>query len=542
MEPADQSAERVAPEDVEVQLDTNGAAPNDSVRRFRRRESDTRAAGAEMERRIADRLAALERLPADRADLAPEPESGPPIREGSQRAAVMDRDALHRRLLAVADVAAGAIAFVVAVLVSGGAPTPVLIAELPLIVLIGKLIGLYDRDETVLHKGTLEEAPAILNVALVTVVLAWLTESLLSSSAYISKPALLLLGAVLVLTMGTTRAIARRVALHLTPPERVLVLGNAEETDRLRTKLSTVSPVKAEVVGRVPMHHGRRADRGQDVLGIVPELDYVLRLHRIDRVVICPHDGRAGDMLDTIRLVKALGAKVSVMPRLFEVVGSSVEMDELGGLTLLGLRRSNLTKSSILLKRAFDLLGAGVGLLLLAPFFAVVSLAIKVTSAGPVFFRQPRVGRGGKAFDMLKFRTMCDGADGQKPDLLHRNEGADGFFKIADDPRCTPIGRWLRRASLDELPQLINVLRGEMSLVGPRPLVDEEDARIEGWFRRRLDVTPGMTGAWQVLGSSRVPMTDMVTIDYLYRTNWSLWLDLKILLRTVPHVLHRRGL
>jgi lipopolysaccharide/colanic/teichoic acid biosynthesis glycosyltransferase len=142
---------------------------------------------------------------------------------------------------------------------------------------------------------------------------------------------------------------------------------------------------------------------------------------------------------------------------------------------------------------------------------------------------------------MLKFRTMYDGADRLKEHLLEHNE-AEGFFKIAEDPRCTPLGRLLRRTSLDELPQLFNVLRGEMSIVGPRPLVTEEDARIEGFFRRRLDVTPGMTGAWQVLGSSRIPMRDMVTIDYLYRANWSLWLDLKILLRTVPHVLHRRGL
>jgi lipopolysaccharide/colanic/teichoic acid biosynthesis glycosyltransferase len=177
----------------------------------------------------------------------------------------------------------------------------------------------------------------------------------------------------------------------------------------------------------------------------------------------------------------------------------------------------------------------------LAPFFTLIALGIKLTSPGPVFFRQPRVGRGGTAFHMLKFRTMEDGAEARKADLLHRNE-ADGFFKIADDPRVTSIGRFLRRTSLDELPQLINVLRGEMSLVGPRPLVEEEDKRIEGWFRRRLDVTPGMTGAWQVLGSSRIPMREMVTIDYLYRTNWSLWLDVKIMLRTIPHVLSRRGL
>jgi lipopolysaccharide/colanic/teichoic acid biosynthesis glycosyltransferase len=229
------------------------------------------------------------------------------------------------------------------------------------------------------------------------------------------------------------------------------------------------------------------------------------------------------------------------MPRMFEVVGSSVEFDELGGLTLLGLRRYHLSKSSAILKRAFDVAGASAGLFLLAPLFATVALGVKLTSPGPVFFRQRRIGRGGEAFDMLKFRTMFDGADVHKDALRDRNE-ADGFFKITDDPRITKIGRLLRRTSLDELPQLINVLSGEMSLVGPRPLISEEDARIEGWFRRRLDITPGMTGAWQVLGSSRVPMRDMVTIDYLYRTNWSLWLDLKILLRTVPHVLRRRGM
>ena len=136
---------------------------------------------------------------------------------------------------------------------------------------------------------------------------------------------------------------------------------------------------------------------------------------------------------------------------------------------------------------------------------------------------------------------MYDGAEAAKPGLLELNE-ADGLFKIADDPRVTPVGRVLRRMSLDELPQLVNVLRGEMSLVGPRPLVAEEDSLVQGWLRRRLDVTPGMTGVWQVLGSARIPLHEMVKLDYLYRTNWSLWLDLKILLRTVPYVLARRGL
>ena len=182
-----------------------------------------------------------------------------------------------------------------------------------------------------------------------------------------------------------------------------------------------------------------------------------------------------------------------------------------------------------------------MALILLAPMLLAIALAVKLTSRGPVLFRQARVGKGGRTFHLLKFRTMYEGAEEQKHELMALNE-ADGLFKIADDPRVTPLGRLLRRCSLDEAPQLINVLLGEMSLVGPRPLVVEEDSRIQGWLRRRLDVTPGMTGIWQVLGSARVPLHEMVKLDYLYRANWSLWLDIKILLRTVPFVFARRGL
>jgi exopolysaccharide biosynthesis polyprenyl glycosylphosphotransferase len=463
-----------------------------------------------------------------------------PIREGDLGLAALYRDTLHRRLLAVADMVSAALAVNLAIVAGGATPTLVVLATLPLVVLVSKLLGLYDRDEHVLHKATLDEAPRLLNVAVVFMVVAWLLDNALADQ-WLNKAQLLLMAALLFLYMGLTRTLARRIAVRRAAAERLLVLGSEPESVRISEKISHAGALKAEVVGRVPVTHERHVQRGQDVLGILPELDYVLRCHRIDRVVICPAGEISGEMLDTIRLVKELGVKVSVVPRLFEVIGSSVEFDQIGGLTLLGLRRYDLARSTEFLKRAFDIAGATVSLLLLAPALATIALAIKLSSAGPVFFRQRRIGRGGEAFDMLKFRTMYDGADEQKEDLLHRNE-ADGFFKIAEDPRVTPIGRWLRRTSLDELPQLINVVRGEMSLVGPRPLIAEEDARIEGWFRRRLDVTPGMTGAWQVLGSSRIPMRDMVTIDYLYRANWSLWLDVKILLRTVPHMLSRRGL
>ena len=263
--------------------------------------------------------------------------------------------------------------------------------------------------------------------------------------------------------------------------------------------------------------------------------------YNVDRVVIAPTTSDSDQLLDAIRLVKGLGLKISVLPRLFEVVGSSVRFDDVEGLMLLGVPQWGLTKSSALVKRSMDVAGAAIGIVLLMPLLAAIALAVKLTSRGPILFRQPRIGRRGEIFQVLKFRTMCENAEAQKSTLIDLNE-AEGLFKIANDPRITRVGRVLRRFSADELPQLFNVLRGDMSLVGPRPLVPDDDERVEGWHRRRLDISPGMTGIWQVLGSSRIPLYEMGKIDYLYGATWSLWLDVKILLRTIPHVLGRRGL
>ena len=198
----------------------------------------------------------------------------------------------------------------------------------------------------------------------------------------------------------------------------------------------------------------------------------------------------------------------------------------------------DLTRSSGIVKRVFDLLGVSIGLLALSPLMIVIAVAIKLDSRGPVFFRQLRVGRHGKRFCMLKFRTD---AEALKDSLRERNEAQEGMFKISDDPRVTRVGRFLRKGALDELPQLINVVKGEMSLVGPQPLVLDEDTRVEGWDRQRLELMPGMTGQWQILGPVRVPLSEMVAIDYLYVANWSLWTDIKIMLRTGPFIVGRRG-
>jgi lipopolysaccharide/colanic/teichoic acid biosynthesis glycosyltransferase len=231
---------------------------------------------------------------------------------------------------------------------------------------------------------------------------------------------------------------------------------------------------------------------------------------------------------------------VSLLPDMLEVTGSNVAFDDIYGTTVLGVRSVELGRSSRILKRAIDIAGGAVAIVLLAPAMAVIAFAIKLDSSGPVFFRQTRVGRDGRRFRIFKFRTMCREAEMLKDELRRLNEAGD-LFKLAEDPRVTRVGRVLRRTSLDELPQLINVLIGQMSLVGPRPLVVDEDTKITGAHRGRLRLTPGMTGAWQILGSSRVPMKEMVKLDHLYVSSWSPWSDVQILLRTIPYVFARRG-
>jgi lipopolysaccharide/colanic/teichoic acid biosynthesis glycosyltransferase len=200
-----------------------------------------------------------------------------------------------------------------------------------------------------------------------------------------------------------------------------------------------------------------------------------------------------------------------------------------------------LSRSARLLKRALDLLGATLLLIFGAPLLALAAAAIRLEGGGPVFFRQTRVGRDGRPFRIVKLRTMVVGAERLKDELRSFNEGV-GLFKIVDDPRITRVGRVLRKTCLDELPQLFNVLRGEMSLVGPRPLIPEEDRQISGRHRARLHAAPGMTGHWQVQGAARIPLAEMVAIDCRYLAGWTFWGDLKTLAMTVPCVLARRGM
>jgi len=462
------------------------------------------------------------------------------------------RDAVYRHGLAVADVMAVALALFVGLVALGDdAFTLPLLVTLPVVVLISKALGLYDRDQHVLKKTTLDEAPRIFEVATLYILLILIAGPLFvagqpgAEDGHVGRNQLVGLWGFLFAFMVIARVGARRLARSATLPERCLVIGDARAATAVRSRLESSPRLHARLVGRVRLEDEpaleAEAPEAASLLGGVQDLGVVLASHDIERVIIAPTSAEYEEILDTIRLVKALGVKVSILPRLFEVIGSTVEFDDLDGATLLGVRPYGLTRSSEFLKRVTDLVVASLTVVLLSPLAAGIAIAIKASSRGPVFFRQPRIGRHGQQFQMVKFRTMHEGADEQKAELRAMNE-SEGLFKIAADPRLTRVGRFLRRSSLDELPQLWNVLRGEMSLVGPRPLVPDEDSQVEGWSRRRLYVAPGMTGLWQVLGSSRVPLHEMVKIDYVYGANWSLWLDMKIMLRTVPHVLGRRGL
>jgi exopolysaccharide biosynthesis polyprenyl glycosylphosphotransferase len=464
------------------------------------------------------------------------------ITEGQLSDATYRRDAAHRRTLGLADVVSATIAVAIGVSVLGeDALNPAAVFALPLVLVVGKVTGIYDRDEHLLRKTTLDEVPTLFWVATLYTLLIWLGGDLIVEGHF-GRDQAVGVWALLLASMLATRALARHLAGRLSDEERCLVLGDADTADWIGRRFGEAPGLHARVVGRVPLEPELVSPNGIPVLGEVGALKSLLRERQVDRAIIAPRGAVSNDLLNTIRRLKALGVRVSVLPRLFEVVGSSVERDEVDGITLLGMRRYGLSRSSGAIKRGLDLAGAGLGVVVLAPFLATVAIAIKLDSAGPVLFRQRRMGRHDVPFEMLKFRTMVDGAEAQRSALAARNEADDGLFKIKDDPRITRVGSFLRRTSLDELPQLFNVLRGDMALVGPRPLVLDEDCRIEGWQRSRLQLPPGMTGPWQVFGSARIPLSEMVKIDYLYGANWSLWLDVKILLRTVSFVLDRRGL
>ena len=328
-------------------------------------------------------------------------------------------------------------------------------------------------------------------------------------------------------------------------PERILIVGAGGIGQSLAKQIMTADGRTASVVGFVDDDPLPLGD-GLHGIPVFPEstgLNGAIAATGATRLVIAFSRRSADEVLETIRTSEFGPLPISVVPRYFEITPSHATFSEVGGVPVLNLSSAQLSRGARITKRALDLAVASAALIVLSPVLAACAIGIKLTSPGPVFFRQERLGHRGKPFHIWKFRTMVKDAESLRMQLAHLNEmvGSGPLFKIKADPRITRIGGFLRRTSLDELPQLLNVIRGEMSLVGPRPFVTHEAVQMRGWSARRLDLIPGITGLWQVRGRNEVPYEEMIRLDYMYVTNWSVWWDVRLLLQTIPRILTGKG-
>jgi exopolysaccharide biosynthesis polyprenyl glycosylphosphotransferase len=475
-------------------------------------------------------------------------------------AVVRRRGWLVRRMLLLADVLGLLTAFLIAewfVGVRSGvvdhvnqrAEILIFVLSIPAWVVVTKLYGLYDQDEERTDHSTADDFIGVFHMVTVS---AWLFVgfSYLTKVAHPTVGKLLLFWALAVALVSigraTARAYCRRQINYL---QNTIIVGAGEVGQLVGRKLLNHPEYGINLVGFVDSHpKERREDLAHlTVLGAPEKLPALVRMFDIERVVIAFSNETHQETLNLIRSIKDLHVQVDIVPRLFELVGSGVGIHSVEGLPLLGLPPLRLSPSSRLLKRTMDFVLSALGLIVMTPLFALIAIAIKLDSPGRVFFRQVRMGAGDETFRIFKFRSMYEEADECKAEVEHlnkhlRNGGDPRMFKIPNDPRETRVGKWLRRFSLDELPQLFNVVNGDMSLVGPRPLILDEDQYVEDWARRRLDLKPGVTGLWQVTGRDDIPFEEMTRLDYLYVTSWSLWQDLRLVARTLPVMFRsRRG-
>ena len=316
----------------------------------------------------------------------------------------------------------------------------------------------------------------------------------------------------------------------------VMVVGSSENARHLGEALEQSADYGIRLMGFLDEEPGQiQLARSYEryALSRLPEL---LRQQVIDEIIFAVDSRKLGEMEELFLLCDEQGVRTRVVVDFFPHVNSQVYLDRLGSTPLLTFSAAPHDEIRLLLKRVTDLVIAAAALVLLLPFMLLIALLIRITSPGPAIFRQQRCGLNGRRFTFYKFRSMCDNAEELKASLMHLNRKSTAF-KIPNDPRLTPVGRFLRKFSIDEWPQLWNVLKGEMSLVGPRPAVPEEVAMYQTWQRRRLRMRPGLTCLWALAGRDRLDFDTWMKMDMQYIDNWSLELDLKILLRTIPRVL-----
>ena len=405
----------------------------------------------------------------------------------------------------------------------------------PITILVFAQSGLYRQRE--LRPGAGRILACLIVVALIVLAFGigtgydFTTSGLIPTSVVVSAIAVSLLRAAY---ESVSLEIMRAVGIR----RRVVLVGAGDSLSRLRTSLASArGGLSYEFVGIVAPD----AVSGFALLGTREELPLVLAQVRPDEVILTEADFDERTVLEVVEQAHRQGIKVRLAPDTTELLVQRGEYVPGQGAPLFELRPPVLTGWDWAVKRGFDLVVSLVVIVVGLPIWLLIALAIKLGSRGPVFFVDRRVGVGEKEFGMLKFRTMVCGADELQAGLEDVNEAEGALFKIRDDPRVTGVGRFLRRFSLDEIPQVVNVVKGEMSLVGPRPLPLRDYRLLEDWHRTRYRVLPGMTGLWQISGRSGLSFDDLVRLDFTYLENWSIWLDISIIAKTIPAVLTRRG-
>ena len=470
-----------------------------------------------------------------------------PVRGGRE---ARRHGAILRRLLALSDWAALIIATAISSLLVAGTPAEVILWSLafgPAWILIVKIHGLYDLDHRRIRHSTLDELPALLSsVVIGTVVvgiLAWITPA-----PNLSDGAMFVLAGSAFLGEASLRALIRHLWHTRRPPEKSAMVGSGTAMRRLGRRLETHPEVHLSVVGYfgeppvdgngVP---GSNVNGSFAYLGDPSEIIAVAEERGLEHILVAEESLTIDQLRRLIGECKRFGLSLTVVPPHAELLGPGIRLNRLGELPLLDFGFSDPPRSTEMLKRMMDIAVSAGMLTLLSPLLLATALAIKLDSRGPILFRQVRIGKGGRPFTMVKFRTMVTGADSRLNEVVDTSTLAEPSFKVPNDPRNTRIGRGLRRLSLDELPQLINVLRGEMSLVGPRP---EEEALVSLYDERqrvRLSVKPGLTGPMQVYGRGDLSFEERLALERAYIDNLSIAQDVAILLRTPRAVIGGNG-
>ncbi len=411
---------------------------------------------------------------------------------------------------------------------------------LPFVALVTMLVfwqgGLYARRER--RAGFGRVVSSLFVVALLTLAFGVGTGHRFSTFGLI--PTTLVLAALFIgLFRASYDAVTREMFRLLGVRRRAILAGEGEHLLQLYRALGWGrGGIEYEFVGAVA---DAPVGIGLPVLGRPGELRTILAEHAVDELIVTDSDFEERQLLDMVEQAHRCGVPVRVAPRTTELLTQRAEFVPGQGAPLFELRPPVLVGADWLLKRSFDLVVSLLVLLGGLPLWLAVAAAVKLSSPGPVFYRDRRVGLHEREFEMLKFRTMYVDAARRQRELEAANEAGGALFKIRRDPRVTPLGRFLRRLSLDEIPNMVNVLRGEMSLVGPRPLPVRDYRLLEPWHLKRHLVLPGMTGLWQISGRSDLSFDDLVRLDFYYLDNWSIWLDISILAKTIPAVLSQRG-